>query len=148
MDACPTAAFVAPYVLDARRCISYLTIEHRGAIDRGLRDATAGWLFGCDVCQQVCPWNRKAQRSREPAFAPARAADSAEALLALDEPAFRERFRGSAMKRAKLGGLRRNAALVLARRSDPPARAALERVIDDADPVVRDIARSEVCRWR
>jgi epoxyqueuosine reductase len=146
LDACPTAAFVGPYVLDARRCVSYLTIEHRGAIDDALWRPTGEWLFGCDMCQQVCPWNRKAQPSRERTFRPARDADTAETLLALDEVAFRERFRGSAMKRAKLGGLRRNAALVLARRNDRAARDALERHVDDADPVVREVARSAVAR--
>jgi epoxyqueuosine reductase len=146
LEACPTAAFAGPYVLDARRCVSYLTIEHRGAIAGALWNATGEWLFGCDVCQEVCPWNRKARPSREPSFRPAREADTAETLLGLDDSAFRQRFQHSAMKRAKLRGLRRNAALALARRSDPAAGAALERVVEDPDPVIREVARSAVAR--
>jgi epoxyqueuosine reductase len=136
LDACPTAAFTAPYVLDARRCISYLTIEHRGAIDEPLRAGLDGWLFGCDVCQEVCPWNRKAPPAREPALAPSAAPPAPEELLGLDDAAFRERFRGSPMKRARRSGLARNAALALAGRRDPAALAALRRACADPDPVV------------
>ncbi len=117
LEACPTRAFVAPYVLDARRCISYLTIEHRGDIAEELRGALHGWVFGCDVCQEVCPWNRKASAPRDPDLAPSEAFGEVESLLTLDEGAFRERFRGSAIRRATWSGLRRNAALVLAQRS-------------------------------
>jgi epoxyqueuosine reductase len=116
LEACPTGAFAAPYVLDARRCISYLTIEHRGEIAAELRGALRGWVFGCDICQEVCPWNRKATAPRDPALAPAGPFGQVEDLLALDEAAFRERFRGSAIRRSKREGLVRNAALVLAGR--------------------------------
>lgn len=123
LAACPTRAFVAPYVLDARRCISYLTIEHRGEIAEELGGALHGWVFGCDVCQEACPWNRKASTARDPDLAPARPFGEIEPLLALDEAAFRERFRGSGIRRAKRGGLLRNAALVLAQRRAAGARA-------------------------
>ena len=140
LEACPTRAFVAPYVLDARRCISYLTIEHRGAIDAPWRGRVGEWLFGCDVCQDVCPWNAKAAPSREPAFEPAHPLESLAALLELSPEAFRARFRGSAMTRAKRAGLLRNAALVLGNRRDPAAVPALTRALEDTDPTVRDAA--------
>ena len=139
LDACPTAAFIAPYVLDARRCISYLTIEHRGDIDEALRPAIGAWAFGCDVCQEVCPWNRKAATTREPAFA-SRETPSPEALLELDEAAFRDRFRRTALWRARRSGLLRNAAIVLGNRGDRRVVPALERAAGDHDPVVSTAA--------
>ena len=135
LEACPTAAFTAPYVLDARRCISYLTIEHRGDIDEALRPEIGTWAFGCDVCQEVCPWNRKAATTKEPAFAP-RELPSPEALLALDEAAFRDQFRRSALWRARRTGLLRNAAIVLGNRGDAAAVPALRGALADPDPVV------------
>ena len=140
LDACPTRAFVAPYVLDARRCISYLTIEHRGDLDEALRSEIGEWLFGCDVCQDVCPWNTKAAVSREASFAPAGALASPAELLALGPDAFRARFRGSAMTRAKRAGLLRNAALVLGNRRDASAIPALTRALEDDDATVRAAA--------
>ena len=140
LDACPTGAFAAAYVLDARRCISYLTIEHRGDIDPALRDAVGEWLFGCDVCQDVCPWNAKARPSAEPAFRPSAPLERPEALLALTPDAFRARFRGSAMSRAKRAGLLRNAALVLGNRGDVGAVPALARALEDDEPSVREAA--------
>jgi len=113
LDACPTGAFVAPYVLDARRCISYLTIEHRGEIDPSLHPGMAGWQFGCDVCQDVCPWNRKAPVSREPEFTPTERYPDASALARMDDAAIRERFRGTPLLRARASGLRRNASIYL-----------------------------------
>jgi epoxyqueuosine reductase len=141
LDACPTEAFVAPYVLDARRCIAYLTIEHRGDIDARWRGRLGGWLFGCDVCQEVCPWNRKAPPAREPALAPVGPPPAAEEVLGMDEATFRERFRDSPLKRARRSGLARNAALVLSRRTEPATLAALRRACTDGDPVVATAAR-------
>ncbi|HUF90878.1 MAG TPA: tRNA epoxyqueuosine(34) reductase QueG [Candidatus Limnocylindria bacterium] len=149
LDACPTNAFAAPYVLDARRCISYLTIEHRGAIDEGLRASLDGWAFGCDVCQEVCPWNRKAPASREPAFAAPSAIDDLADVLGLDTDAFRARFRGTAIRRAGRSGLLRNAALLLGGRAgDPREQAALAAATEDPDPVIRDAAEWALARSR
>jgi epoxyqueuosine reductase len=114
LDACPTGAFVEPYVLDARRCISYLTIEHRGPIPEELHAGMGDWLFGCDICQEVCPWNRKAPVSAEPAFQPQpdlQTVDAAE-LLTLTEVEFRTRFGHTALARPGRDGLVRNAAIV------------------------------------
>jgi epoxyqueuosine reductase len=111
LDACPTGAFVAPYVLDARRCISYLTIEHRGEIDPALHRGMAGWQFGCDVCQEVCPWNRKAPVTREADLQPCGAYPGAEVLSRMDDETIRKRFQGTALLRAKASGLKRNAAI-------------------------------------
>jgi len=113
LDACPTGAFPAPYVLDARRCISYLTIEHRGEIDPALHRGMAGWQFGCDVCQDVCPWNRKAPTTRHPELVPATAYPGAPAVASMDDASMREAFRGSALLRAKPAGLRRNALIYM-----------------------------------
>jgi epoxyqueuosine reductase len=127
LDACPTDAFVAPRVLDATKCISYLTIEARGAIPEAFRAAIAegGHVYGCDVCQEVCPWNvRFASELNEPAFAPRdivarkEARTLAEELLAMSQEEFSAAFRNSPMKRAKLAGLQRNARVVLRRAPD------------------------------
>jgi epoxyqueuosine reductase len=113
LDACPTGAFVAPYVLDARRCVSYLTIEHRGDIAEAAHAGMAGWQFGCDVCQDVCPWNRKAPVTREGAFEPPRPFPDASALATMDDETLRRRFAGTPLLRAKPSGLRRNARIYL-----------------------------------
>lgn len=125
LEACPTQAFVAPGVMNARRCVSYLTIESRSEIPAEYHGAVGEHLYGCDICQDVCPWNVKFSRElREPAFAPRgilagkSAATLAQDLLAMDEEAYRDAFRGSAMKRAKLSGLQRNAAIVAANAGD------------------------------
>jgi epoxyqueuosine reductase len=114
LDACPTGAFVAPYVLDARRCISYLTIEHRGTIDPALQDRVGQWQFGCDLCQSACPWNRKAPATREPAFLPAASYPGAASVLGMSDEEFRREFAGTALLRPKAAGMRRNAAVALA----------------------------------
>jgi epoxyqueuosine reductase len=142
LDACPTEAFLSPGQLDSRRCISYLTIELRGPIDRELRPLMDDWLFGCDVCQEVCPWNRKAPDSAEPAWEARpdlQALDPID-LLGLSEEEFRRRFQGTAFLRTGRSGLLRNAAIVLGNRGDPGALPALRRAVEDHDPVVRDAA--------
>jgi epoxyqueuosine reductase len=111
IDACPTAAIVEPYVLDAGKCIAYLTIEHRGPLPQEFEHALDGWIFGCDICQDVCPWNEKLpRRTEEPAFAPRQEmlAPSAEELLAMTEDMFKERFAGTPVLRARSEGMKRN----------------------------------------
>jgi epoxyqueuosine reductase len=143
LDACPTQAFPAPNQLDSRRCISYLTIELRGPIDRELRPLMGDWLFGCDVCQEVCPWNRKAPDSEEPAWmarADLEGLDPMD-LPGLSEEEFRRRFHGTAFLRTGRSGMLRNAAIVLGNRGDPAALPALRRATEDHDPVVREAAQ-------
>jgi len=114
LDACPTAAFPEPRVLDATRCISYLTIEYRGGIEPALASAMGDWIFGCDVCQEVCPWNEKfAAASDDPAlgFAPDLAAAPLDELLAMDESGFARRFGHTAITRTGLDGMKRNATI-------------------------------------
>ena len=111
LDACPTGAFVAPYVLDARKCISYLTIEHRGPIAPALEGGLGRWEFGCDVCQDVCPWNRKPPVTREGAFLPSAPYPGADRIAAMSDEELRACFAGTALLRAKPAGLRRNAAI-------------------------------------
>ena len=146
LDACPTNAFVAPtatpvgpHVLDARRCISYLTIELHGPIPRELRPLMDNWVFGCDVCQEVCPYNRAAPEATWSALMPdvGRAAPSLLELLALDEAAFRTRFRGTAVLRAKRRGLLRNACVAAGNWGDPVAIPALSHLLADAEPLLR-----------
>jgi epoxyqueuosine reductase len=148
LDACPTQAFVGPGVLDARRCISYLTIELKGPVSEDLRPGLGDWVFGCDVCQEVCPWNRKAPPGREPAWAARSdlvAMDPVE-LLGLTDAEFRHRFRNTALTRARRRGLLRNAALVLGNRGDAAALPALRRALDDPEPLVREAARWAIDR--
>ncbi|MFN2431967.1 MAG: tRNA epoxyqueuosine(34) reductase QueG [Gemmatimonadota bacterium] len=120
LDACPTGAIVEPYVVDASRCLSYLTIEHRGEVDARLAAEFQEWVFGCDVCQEVCPWNRKhAKPGAEPRLEP-RAGQFAldlEETAGLEDAEFHRRFADAALERARPEGLRRNAALLLARRA-------------------------------
>jgi epoxyqueuosine reductase len=143
LDACPTQAFVAPGQLDSRRCISYLTIELRGPIPEDLREPMGDWLFGCDVCQEVCPWNRKAPPGREPDLQPRAdlAALDPIVLLGLSEEEYRQRFRGAALTRAKRRGLLGNAAIVLGNRGDPASLPALRRALSDPELLVREAAR-------
>jgi epoxyqueuosine reductase len=156
LDACPTQAFPQPYVLDATRCISYLTIELRDAIPEDLRPGLGDWLFGCDVCQEVCPWNQSAERHPErhrgrslqdagdPAFVPAPANNPIDlaSLFDLDDEAFCRRFRHTPLWRAKRRGILRNAAIVLGNQRAAAAVAALRRGLEDSEPIVR-----EACAW-
>jgi len=141
--ACPTAAFPAPYVLDARRCISYLTIEYKGAIPPELRPLMGNWIMGCDVCQAVCPFTRFTAPTREAAFLPVdldRAAPPLLGLLEMDEAAFRARFAGSAVLRLKRERLVRNACVAAGNWGDPAARPALTRLLDDPSVLIREHA--------
>jgi epoxyqueuosine reductase len=142
LDACPTQAFVGPGQLDARRCISYLTIELRGPIPRELREPMGQWLFGCDVCQDVCPWNRKAPATEEPAFQPRPELlpPNPRELLRLSKEAFRRRFKDSAILRAKRSGLLRNAAIALGNAGDPESAPTLLAALQDEEPIVRGAA--------
>ena len=142
LDACPTDAFPAPYVLDATRCISYLTIEVKGAIAEDQREGMGRHVFGCDICQDVCPWNRKRRQTGEAPFEPRPGfvAPDLEELAGLDAAAFSERFRRSPVKRAKRRGLLRNVAVALGNSQDRSRRPLLERLSQDDDPVVREHA--------
>jgi epoxyqueuosine reductase len=155
LDACPTGAFPEPFVLDASRCLSYTTIELRSAIPEPLREAQADWVFGCDVCQQVCPWNTRARRAvpedaggmraelapRAPWRGPALAA-----LLALDEPAWAEATRGTALRRAKRRGLLRNALVAAGNSGDPTLVPALRRHAEGDDALLAEHARWALAR--
>ncbi|HUQ98682.1 MAG TPA: tRNA epoxyqueuosine(34) reductase QueG [Gemmatimonadaceae bacterium] len=147
LDACPTDAFVGDRVLDATRCISYLTIEQKGPIPVDLREKLGSRLYGCDICQDVCPWNiRFATEHSEPTFdareliAGSGPADLARAILSMNTEAFQETFKGSPMKRAKQRGLTRNAAVVLGNVGDESDIALLDRTADNDDPLVREHA--------
>jgi epoxyqueuosine reductase len=149
LEACPTDAFPAPGVLDASLCISAVTIEDHGPIEAGLRPGLGDWIFGCDICQEVCPWNRFAPGSAEPAFQPRQgeASLSLAELLLLDEAGFRDRFRGSPILRAKRRGLLRSAAIALGNRPHDPAFAALATALADSEPVIRGAAAWALGRW-
>jgi epoxyqueuosine reductase len=142
LEACPTGALPEPYVLDANRCISYLTIEKRGSLPPGQREDLGRHVFGCDICQDVCPWNRRRRRHGGPAFAPraGAVAPDLDELGTLDEEGFRERFRRSPVKRTKRRGLLRNVAVALGNTGDPRHLPVLEKLAGDDDPVVREHA--------
>ncbi len=139
LKACPTGAFVGPYVLDARRCISYLTIELKGAIPLHLRSLMGNHIFGCDICQEVCPYNVKAIPTDEKAFFPREGLHAPELipLLSLSEEEFRRRFRGSPILRAKRRGFLRNVAVALGNLKSPEAVPALIQALEDQEPLVR-----------
>lgn len=142
IDACPTDAFPAPYQLDSRKCISYLTIENKDAIPRELRAQMGDWVFGCDVCQDVCPFNRFASDTRWPEFHPEAGAgprlDLVELFSIASDEEFRARFRGTPLTRPKRRGLLRNAAVVAANVGATAAIPALiERIESDREPLIR-----------
>lgn len=139
LDACPTQAFPAPGVLDATRCISYLTIEHRSAVAGERRRDIGDWLFGCDVCQEVCPWNRFAPGTDVVELEPVPEWDPIDLreLFWLDDEGFRKRFRKTPLWRAKRRGLLRNAAIVLGNQGDPGNFSALGQGLNDPEPLVR-----------
>jgi epoxyqueuosine reductase len=143
LDACPTQAFVAPRRLDASRCISYLTIEQHGAVAEELRPAMGRHLFGCDICQEICPWNRRAPVSADPELA-ARTElvnPPLESIASLDEEEFRKLFRHSPVKRAKLRGLLRNAAIAMGNSGDPKHLPRLRELARHEDAVIAEHAR-------
>jgi epoxyqueuosine reductase len=144
LDACPTNAFPQPYVLDASRCISYLTIELKGSIPRELRSGMDEWIFGCDICQDVCPWNSKSPQSSEPGFTPRQDSNPLDlaALFYMDDVAFRARFRNTPLWRPRRRGLLRNAAIALGNRPASVAVPALVHGLSDAEPLVRS-----ACAW-
>jgi epoxyqueuosine reductase len=143
LEACPTQAFPRPFVLDATRCISYLTIELRGALPEPLRPQVGRHVFGCDICQDVCPWNRRRRRRGGAAFeARAGAVEPAlEDMAALDPAAFAERFRKSPVKRAKRRGLLRNVAVALGNVGEARHRPVLEHLAEDEDALIAEHAR-------
>jgi epoxyqueuosine reductase len=144
LDACPTSAFPAPRQLDARRCISYLTIEHQGPIDAGLRPLLGNRIYGCDDCLAACPWNKFAQEAREAAFMPRTAltAPLLAELATLDDAAFRQRFAGTAIKRIGRDRFIRNVAYALGNSAAPStALPALAPLLTDTSALVRDAAR-------
>ena len=140
LDACPTNAFLGPYVLDARKCISYLTIELKGAIPRELRPLMGNHVFGCDICQDVCPYNTKVKPTKEQAFHPREGLHAPELipLLSLTETEFKAKFAGSPILRAKRRGFLRNVCVALGNLKRPEAMPALIRTLQsDPDPLVR-----------
>jgi epoxyqueuosine reductase len=139
LKACPTGAFIGPYVLDARRCISYLTIELKGPIPRHLRPLVGNHIFGCDICQEICPYNVKAQTTAENAYAPRAGLYAPDLIpfLALTNSEFRQRFRGSPILRAKRRGFLRNVAVALGNLRSPEAVPALIHALEDEEPLVR-----------
>ncbi|MGA0602614.1 tRNA epoxyqueuosine(34) reductase QueG [Caulobacter sp. KR2-114] len=148
LDACPTAAFPAPYQLDARRCISYLTIEHAGPVEAALRPALGNRIYGCDDCLAVCPWNKFAQAGREAKLAAREAlrAPALAELAALDEAAFAALFSASPIKRIGRARLVRNVLYAIGNSGDPALADAARPLLDDPDPVVRDAAQWAVAR--
>ncbi len=144
LDACPTDALIAPYQLDSNLCISYLTIELKGEIPPALRPKIGNRIFGCDICQEVCPYNRRfAIPTDEPAFRAAldRMAPSLLDLIALDDEEFRRRFKGSPIKRTKRRGLLRNVAVALGNWGSPQAIPALMQAANDTEPLIRTHAK-------
>ena len=148
LDVCPTDAFPAPYRLDARRCISYLTIEHKGPVDEDLRGKMGNRIYGCDDCLAVCPWNKFAVAGRDARY-DARAdlmAPPLAELAALDDAAFRARFSGSPIKRIGRDRFVRNVAYAIGNSGDEALIAAVSPLVGDADPAVADAARWAIAR--
>lgn len=143
IEACPTDALIAPYQLDSNKCISYLTIEKRGAIPENMREGMGRHVFGCDICQDVCPWNRKAPATSAPEF---QARDelvnpALEWLAQMNAEEFRKQFRASPIRRAKRSGLRRNAVIAMGNTGNGKFLPSLEKLAADDDAVVAESAR-------
>jgi epoxyqueuosine reductase len=150
LEACPTDAFLEPYVLDARRCISYLTIELKGAIPEALRPHMGQHIFGCDICQDVCPWNRKRHFTTDPGLQPLPQQVQPELadLAQLTPAAFKQRFRGTALERTKRRGLLRNVCVAMGNSGQTDFIPLLETLLDDEETLVREHAAWALARLR
>jgi len=142
IDACPTDAFIAPYQLDSNKCISYLTIEKRGTIPEELRAGMGRHIFGCDICQDVCPWNRKAQTTHAEEFQPRPELlnPALDSLAEMSAEEFRRAFRASPVRRAKRAGIRRNAVIAMGNSRDRSFIPLLTKLVADDDEPVREMA--------
>jgi epoxyqueuosine reductase len=148
LDICPTAAFPAPYQLDSRRCISYLTIEHRGPVDEGLRALMGNRIYGCDDCLAVCPWNKFAQAATEIGYQPRVGAPELANLARLDDAGFRARFAGSPVKRIGRDRFVRNVLYAIGNSGMPKLLAVAAGLVDDPDAAVADAARWACARLK
>ncbi len=146
LDICPTQAFPAPYQLDARRCISYLTIEHRGPVDEDLRALMGNRIYGCDDCLAVCPWNKFAQAAKDIGYQPRVGAPELQELVALDDAGFRARFAGSPIKRIGRDRFVRNVLYAIGNSGLPGLAAKAAPLQNDPDPAVAEAARWAVAR--
>jgi epoxyqueuosine reductase len=143
LEICPTHAFPAPYILDSNLCISYLTIEHKGPIPVELRPLLSNWIFGCDECQEICPWVRRYSRPTREIFLsydPELVAPKLLDLMALDDDAFHAHFKGSPIKRTRRRGLLRNVAVALGNWASPEALPVLKQALEDPEPLIREHA--------
>jgi epoxyqueuosine reductase len=150
IEACPTDAILAPYKLDSNRCISYLTIEKRGSIPEEQRAGMGRHVFGCDICQDVCPWNRKAPATTAPEFSPREALvnPALDWLAEMSSEEFRDTFRGSPIRRAKRSGLRRNALIAIGNSGKLEFLPLLEKLVLDEDLSLAESARWALARLR
>ncbi|NUB45210.1 tRNA epoxyqueuosine(34) reductase QueG [Fertoebacter nigrum] len=146
LDVCPTQAFPAPFQLDARRCISYLTIEHKGPVEEGLRGLMGNRIYGCDDCLAVCPWNKFAVAARDIGYAARVGAPPLAELAVLDDAAFRARFAGSPIKRIGRDRFVRNVLYAIGNSGDAGLRGVAAGLVGDADAAVADAARWAVAR--
>jgi len=138
--ACPTRAFPAPYQLDARRCVSYLTIEHKGPVDPELRPLLGNRIYGCDDCLAACPWNKFAVAAQEIGYAALHDAPGLAELAGLDDAGFRARFSGSPIKRIGRDRMVRNVLYAIGNSGDPGLMASAEALLNDPDPTVAEAA--------
>ncbi|OAN80113.1 tRNA epoxyqueuosine(34) reductase QueG [Jannaschia sp. EhC01] len=150
LDICPTDAFPAPFQLDARKCISYLTIEHKGPVDAALRAKMGNRIYGCDDCLAVCPWNKFAQAARDIRYAPREELQSPRLadLVRLDDAGFRALFSGSPIKRIGRDRFVRNVLYAIGNSGEPALAEAARPLADDPDPAIADAARWAVERLR
>ena len=144
LDTCPTGALIEPYTMNANRCISYLTIEHRDEIPSELRPRMGDWIFGCDICQIVCPWNKPGQQSHSilEALLPRKELTAIDLVdeMGLNQEDFSARFKGSPIKRTKRRGYLRNVAIALGNRGEKDALPVLEKAMEEDEPLVREAA--------